>query len=167
MMNVDDCVVIYPGRVGKVFLILGGASLIVFGVFFMPGAPAWQRWFMTLCGESNIAIALVSLLKRRPTLVIGPEGIIDNSSLHAVGFLRWDEIAEVFVYRQMVVGHFLGIVPIDLDKVLARLDARKRFWLKKNAAWMKAPINIPEGSLSISVNAALDEIVRFRPELIR
>lgn len=114
--------------------------------------------FFGACG----AYALFRIARPTPAVVINSQGIVDNASAVSVGFIRWDEIDELREYRfQNQV--FLGIVPRDLDAILARQPAWKRSAIRANLRLGAAPVNIPQGVLPMTVTDLLREInVRFR-----
>jgi hypothetical protein len=79
--------------------------------------------FFALFALLNIA----RLLMRSPTLVIGPDGLLDNATLIVTGrgLLRWDEIVAVLDYtytsgRLNAVQHMLGIIVTDAAAVRNR-----------------------------------------------
>ena len=119
--------------------------------------------FFGVCG----AYALSRIARPTPAVVINREGILDNASATAVGFIAWDEIDQLLEYRfQNQV--FLGIVPTNLDAILARQPAWKRAAIKANLGLGAAPVNIPQVVLPMTVSNLLSEIeARFRPHATR
>lgn len=76
---------------------------------------------------------LVRLIMRGPSLAIGPDGIMDNSSqiVTGRGLLRWDEIVAVFeyAYKPNKIGptyRMLVILLMDAKAVSARQPFAKR-----------------------------------------
>ncbi len=111
-----------------------------------------------LCG----AYAISRLVRPTPALIINREGILDNASALSVGFLGWDEIAELNEY-QFRDQTFLGIVPKNLDALLLKQPAWKRVAIRGNLSFGAAPVNIPQVMLPLKVSALIDEIeLRFR-----
>jgi hypothetical protein len=86
-----------------------------------------------------------------------PGGIFDNASLLGVGFITWNEIAEVGEYR-FKNQVFVGIVPKDLDALLARLPAWKGRTIRANVLLGAAPVNIPQVGLPMKASELLEEI---------
>lgn len=85
--------------------------------------------FFALFALLNIA----RLLMRRPTLVIGPDGLLDNATLIVTGcgLLRWDEIVAVLDYtfksgRMNALQHILGVIVTDAVAVRKRQPLLKR-----------------------------------------
>ncbi len=73
------------------------------------------------------------LLMRSPTLVIGPDGLLDNATLIVTGcgLLRWDEIVAVLDYtykpgKLNAIQHMLGIIVTDAAAVRKRQPTLKR-----------------------------------------
>ena len=118
--------------------------------------------FFGACG----AYALSRIAKPTPAVVINRHGILDNASAVAVGFIGWDEIDQLREYR-FKNQVFLGIVPTNLEVILARQPAWKRAAIKANLRLGVAPVNIPQAVLPLSVSNLLSEIeTRFgrRPD---
>lgn len=114
--------------------------------------------FFGACG----AYALFRIAKPTPAVVINRQGILDNASATGVGFIAWDEIDELREYR-FKNQIFLGIVPRDLDALLAKQPAWKRGAIRANLKLGAAPVNIPQVVLPMSVSHLLHEIeARFR-----
>jgi hypothetical protein len=126
--------------------------------FVAPLAGLAAAVFFGACG----LYALWRLLRPRPALVINRRGIVDNASALSIGFLSWDDIAELYEYRYQNQV-MLGIVPRDLDAVLGKQPAWKRRVLRANLWLGTAPINIPQVILPMKVSELLREIeTRFR-----
>ena len=124
-------------REGPIVATIGGASIVFFG----------------LCG----AYAIRRIFRPTPAVVINGEGILDNASALGVGLVRWDEIAELQEY-EFNGQTFLGVVPKDLDRLLANQPAWKRSAIRANLALGAAPINIPQVLLPLRVSELLREI---------
>jgi hypothetical protein len=139
-------IVIYPSKV-RLF------TLLLLDVVF--GLVAALLVFLWWTGEIRTVLALVfgtlgvlgalfagpylafRLVVRRPALVIGPEGILDDSSILRAGFMRWDEIE--------------GIMPKDVHDLLARQSSVKRCLMRANMGLGASPINVPQSVLGIKV----------------
>jgi hypothetical protein len=116
---------------------------------------------MLLFGACGIFV-IVRIARRAPAVVINDQGILDNASALAAGFIAWDEIEDIreYRFRNQV---FLGIFPKQLDAILARQPAWKRQAIRANLALGAAPINIPQVVLPMRVADLLKEIrARFR-----
>jgi hypothetical protein len=94
-------------------------------------------------------IGTIHTIRPKPAVVINDRGIDDRASAMGVGFLAWDEIAEVRTYtflNQVCVG----IMPKHVDALLARQPLWKRLGIRANLATGGAAVNIPQGFLSMS-----------------
>lgn len=112
------------------------------------GAPVMGLLFIYLCYR---------LLKPKPAVVINREGIFDNASLLGAGLIRWEEIKSVFTYH--VMHHsLLGIIPVDLETIIARQSPIKRFFFKLRGQGSPAPFAIPGSILTISAEELLTKI---------
>jgi hypothetical protein len=100
------------------------------------------------------------LYRRYPLLVADSSGIVDSGSATAAGYIGWEEIDRLTVYR--FAGQWmLGIWPRDLERLLNRQHWWKRRMMKMNVALGAAPANIPEAALPIRA-AELAELLHSR-----
>jgi hypothetical protein len=152
-------IVIYPSKV-RLF------TLLLLDVVF--GLVAALLVFLWWTGEIRTVLAPVfgtlgvlgalfagpylafRLVVRRPALVIGPEGILDDSSILRAGFMRWDEIEEIGVHK-FRGQTFLSIMPKDVHDLLARQSSVKRCLMRANMGLGASPINVPQLVLGIKV----------------
>ncbi len=164
-----DRLVIYPSRVKTVCVLLGAIAFVILGIWIAtPGMAArvavWKVMVASYVGVPFFgACALYAayrLLRRRPSIEIDAAGITDNASVLGVGHLSWDEIDYVMVY-QYSGQSFLGIFPKDLDALLGRQNALHRAVLKLGLGMGAAPVNIPQATLPMRVEA-LAEILHTR-----
>lgn len=145
---------------GAAVFVIGGAWLIwllgAFGPYVLEIGLA-AIVFFGACG----AYALYRIARSTPAVVINRRGILDNASAIGVGFLAWDDIAALREYR-FSSQVFLGIVPKNLDALLARQPRWKRAAIRANLGLGADPVNIPQVVLPISVSELLREIeMRF------
>ena len=123
-------------------------------IFYL-GAPLFSLPLIYICYR---------LVKPRPSVIINQEGIFDNASAFGAGMIRWEEIESMFIYKIME-NPFLGIVPVNLDTILARQSGIKRFLFRMNKGMSQAPFAIPQGGLPVSVEELLAEIQSYRKSL--
>ena len=111
---------------------------------------------------AGLIYASIRLVRPTPAVVVSRQGLLDRASAVSVGFIAWTEIKELREYRFMNQV-LLGIVPRDLDALLARQPAWKRVFLRANLWLGVAPVNVPESMLSMRVSQLVQEIdARFR-----
>ena len=160
--------VIYPSRWKTAAVFAGGLVFVAIGV-----AIGWFRREMGVDWVSVViasylgvpffgactAYALYRLVVRRPALVLDAAGLHDNASAIGVGFLAWDEVRAVVAYKTSFSHWVLGVVPADLEAVLARQGRFKRALLRMQINWERAPINIPQGMLPVRVQELAERIV--------
>ncbi len=119
--------------------------------------------------EGVLVVVFVAMLYRlairRPTLVIGPDGISDHGSLYGtgVGLLRWHEIVSVAPYANSssrVAQRYLDIVVTDAAAVRRRQPLWKRIPLRliKLSPWS---IGIWQGLLSVPVDDLAGQIDNY------
>ncbi|HEX6189909.1 MAG TPA: STM3941 family protein [Pyrinomonadaceae bacterium] len=136
---------------------LGRFFKLITPEIFYVGAPVFSLAFIYICYR---------LLKPTPSVIINQEGVFENASVFGAGLIRWEEIESMFIY-QVMNNAFLGIVPVDLDAILARQPPIKRFLFKMNKGMAQAPFAISEGGLPMSVEELLSRIVSYREALWR
>ena len=126
------------------------------GIFYI-GAPLFSLPLIYICYR---------LLKPSPSVIINQEGIFDNASVFGAGMIRWEEIESMFIYKIMD-NSFLGIIPVNLETILARQSIIKRFLFRLNKGMSQAPFAIPAGGLPMSVEELLAKIQLYRKSLLR
>lgn len=173
-------IVIYPKKRSLIIMAAGcllfvGASLyfIIYG-YNISGRDALGQFFKAITpeifyiGAPLFSLLLIyicyRLLKPAPSVIINEEGIFDNASVFGAGLIRWEEIESMFLYKIMD-NSFLGIVPVDIETILARQSVIKRFSFKMNKGMTQAPFAIPEVVLPMSVEELLAKIQLYRSSL--
>ncbi len=173
-------ITIYPNKRYLITMTIGCLAMVcacvlplIYG-FELSGRDSMGRFFRAITPEifyigaplfSLLLIyACYRLLVPTPSVIINREGIVDNASVFSAGLIRWEEIERVFVYR---IGNnpFLGIVPVDIETVLARQSAIKRFMFRMNKGMTEAPFAIPSGTLSITADELLAKIESYRKDI--
>jgi hypothetical protein len=158
---------------------MAGLSLLMVGLSIYPliypfeitGQDGMGRFFKSITpGLFYISAPLFSLpllyscyrlLKRSPALIISQEGIFDNASIFSAGMIRWEEIKSLFIYNVMD-NRLLGIIPFDVETILARQSSVKRFLLRIGNDSSAAPFAIPEDALPMSLEEFLVTIEKYR-----
>lgn len=180
MLFTDDGVriLVYPDRMR---LLIYAAFMITITVVFAVGfhwattsdTPQWLSLGLGLlfvtCGLAS-GLPVIRFFMRTPSLVIGPDGILDNATVVVTGrgLLRWDEILAVLPVDSKrglgVAYHYLVIVIADVDAV------RQRQALWKVLLGFVAPrpwpssVAIFRALLDRPPEALADEIVRYAVE---
>jgi hypothetical protein len=167
-----DELVLYPKRTKLLMLAAGSLMFVVLGVYLAQnqesmGLSLWKVIIVSYVGVPFFGLCLVyaiyRLVVRKPAVVVNKDGIFDNASAAGAGFIRWEEIANIFPYDYM--GHrMLGINLVDEAAILARQPALKRALARMNGK-IVAPFNIPQSTLPISVDELLVEIKKRQPEV--
>jgi len=126
---------------GPVGVIAGWFAAVVFGVF--------------------TPYLLYRLVTRRPSLVIGHDGIVDHATATSVGTVGWEEIAEVGL-RDFAGQRMIVIAVRDEEALLARQNPVNAVLMRVNKGLNGSMVNIPHTALEVSVEEALAHIERFR-----
>lgn len=172
-----DEIVIYPKKryliamAGGCLLMIGGCVYPLIYGYDVSGRDALGQFFRSITpGIFYIGIPLFSLLlfyacyrlvRPRPSVVLNEEGLFDNASIFSAGLIRWEEIESLFIYK--IMNHsFLGIIPVELETVLARQSRLKRFFFRIDKGMTQAPFAIPEGGLPMTVEELLSKIELYR-----
>lgn len=149
--------------------------LLTFGMLSLSPFPAYgflnmMRWI--LLAEIPVLYLLVSRkLKQqsKPIVTLSSQGMTIHTICTQMGFLRWDEIKDVYTYS---LGYrFVGITLNDPKTVWARVGL-KRSWLMQTNRFVAplyrpfgirvAPINIPQEYLPMSADELLAQINAYR-----
>lgn len=163
-----DEIVIYPSRrrltlslAGSIgFVALGCLMLAKPGDRFSPLVVTCIAWSAILFFGLIAVYVIYRLLRPSPAVVINRDGIFDNASASGAGLISWDEVQEVFL-DELMGNKMLSIIPRDFDVILARQPRHKKYLMRLNSGFVKAPINIPQVSLPISVEALHSQILDF------
>ena len=130
-------ITVYPRR-GRLFLssmlqfaLLAGIGC-VFTFLTIDNLLAWICFVLVACLLVWAFLAtLYRLAIRKPSLVVGPDGIHDDGSLlgSGVGLIRWDEILAVYpttISQSRVKRRYLVIMVTDFRAIRRRLPLLKR-----------------------------------------
>jgi hypothetical protein len=88
--------------------------------------------------------AVASALQVKSLITITRDGIIDNSSLSAVGYISFDDIKE-FIIITIYGKKQIAVIPKDVDIFLSKLSVVKRSMAKRNLNANLPPVTIPVG----------------------
>lgn len=181
MLNVEGPVTIYTDtrkalrRLRLRVLCCAPVFLIMFAILSMQTDPLDSitnllRWI--LLAELPVLYFLVSrkLTKQtKPIVSLSAHGITVNTICTQVGFLRWDEIQDVYTYNMCY--RFVGITLTDPSTVYGRIGLKRSWLLRMNGLFAPlykpfrirvAPINIPQGYLPMSADELLARIKEYR-----
>lgn len=117
--------------------IMGPISIVFFGIAF---------WFV-----------LSRLLRPRPAVTLRVDGIVDDSSGLAAGFIPWTEIASVHV-ATINRQRLLCFVLHHPDGLLSQQGAVKRFFMQINMRLVRAPVTIAMDGLTMPGEQLLAEV---------
>jgi hypothetical protein len=142
----------------KAALLLGGALLFIAIAYAL-----WRFWAASgratyelvfpaifLAGGVLVLAQAVHLLARsEPIVRVSPTGLIDESSLSAVGLVPWVEVAALVPWH-ISFQAFLGILLKDPEAFAARLGPWRRLVLRMNLRLGFPPILIAQVVLPVS-----------------
>lgn len=142
----DEPIVLYTPRMRLATGVLVLSAMAVLFGYVMLDLPSFGALYLACLAGVVLsglgALTMIGRLRdRRPALVIGNDGLTDESSFGSVGFIGWDEIAEVRIFRRNLVK-YLGIVPKDPAALGRRAGWRARLTLGFNRLIFVPPIVI-------------------------
>ena len=110
-------------------------------------------------------VTLYRLVIRRPSLVVGPDGILDSGSFiwSGVGLVHWNEILAVYPATRTsgpVKNHFLDIMVSDLPAIRRRLPFLKRLSLRNTFSGM-SQLLIMQTMLETPVDDLAQQIAHY------
>ena len=167
-MNSTDETIIELSRTKLALLILGSCGFVAVGAWLLTYDSAEIRYgrsfnfffneplvvyglglaaviFFGLCG----LYGLRKMFDKKPGLVLNSEGIIDNASGSAAGFIPWSEVTGSGIYE--IQGSKMLIIGLrDPGKYIGRGNALSRAMNKANSNMVGSPVAIPSTSLKIN-----------------
>lgn len=110
-------------------------------------------------------VTLYRLVIRRPSLVVGPDGILDSGSFiwSGVGLVHWNEILAVYPATRTsgwLKQHFLDIMVADLPAIRRRLPLLKRLALRNTFSGM-SQLLIMQSMLETPVDDLAQQIDQY------
>jgi hypothetical protein len=93
--------------------------------------------------------AIVKFFDRKPGLVLGPTGFLDNSSAVAAGFIPWSDVTGVGIFT-VGIQKFLVVRVADPEKYIRRGNPFRRALNRVNTRMCGSPITISSNALRIS-----------------
>jgi hypothetical protein len=112
---------------------------------------------------SSLIFALIMLLSKSAGLIIGPNGIVDNTTGVSAGKISWDNITKISVTPSSV-NSFLTIEVLDPEKYLIQGNFLSRFFKRINHTFFKSPIHISAHALDISFDEMVKIVERYCAE---
>ena len=143
-------------RTKPILVVLGSLSLVVLvtGAFLLDGGD-WREtaWAVSLLGLIGFGLlyVLCRVSRRRLTLIVNREGIVDHTTPFSTRMMRWADIAELFVQGSP------GNAQLTLWIFLGRSNSKRR--LKH--------IHIRQTALPMSPGMFMQEIRRYCPETVQ
>jgi hypothetical protein len=164
-MSVENERVIALSR-RKLILMIGGALLFVAaGVWLMVACNDGSLvatlgrfvppWFVhglgaagALFGAAGVVYGIAKSRDKKPGLILDSEGMVDNSSAVAAGFIPWSEVTSLDIF-QIQSQRMLVVHVTDPGKYIERGSALKRALNRANAGMCGSPIVISSNALEI------------------
>ncbi len=157
--------------IGLFFACLG---FVAAGLWFVISPPVIEdsllgnKVFLAVIGSASVVLFLLmayfigkKIPDPSPGMVISTKGVLDNSSSNAVGFIGWEDIAEI---KSKLIGtqRFILLVVNDPTKFI---EKEKRTLLKSafkyNTKRYGTPIAISAVSLTMSTNEVIDLLNKY------
>jgi hypothetical protein len=168
--------IIYPSRVRMLFWAVMALAFVGVGVFIAPGSRGrdshpLERFIVMYFGVPFFGIAFVhevlTLIQRRPALIITDEGIFHNQGLFPLGLIRWKEVEDVCpcegTYRIRVVRVALK----DSEAIMARQRAITRFMRRTSGRKAAGRVDICDMGLPLSTEQIYSRMWEYMPEALK
>ena len=164
-------ITVYPRRWPLFFTCMGQAVILAgIGCVFTFLRPDDIRVWIELGIFACLLIIffpvmLYRLVIRTPSIVVGPDGILDNGSIiwSGVGLVHWEEILAVYpttLSSSGVKRDFLSIMVTDLPAIRRRLSLVKRLSLRNTYSGM-SQLFIMQTMLETPVDALAQQIDQY------
>jgi hypothetical protein len=165
MNSKSSPVTLWPDRSDSIFLAVASfvfaVAAVTFGIYGeLTDVNRWVLLIPCYVGGPFFGLCFLLALRRfsgEPLIVIGPEGVRDNSSLVGTGLIRWDEIRRIFPHDSFG-QRYVGIDLHDPATLLSRQPSWKRILLRLNARLLGAHLSIAETGLPISAAQLMMEV---------
>ena len=168
MSQADDFpeIIVYPTRSKTLTNVFGSAMFAIAAVFFILTPDLTARLIGVAAFVAFTASGVFSayrLISNAPVVVINSDGIYDNASPFAVGWVAWAEIERIEPRRNYLT-RLVGIRPHDRDAVFARVPPYRRWMVRGLAVMSHAPINIPATFLGRRLDETQRVIERYHDQ---
>ena len=153
-------IVIPSKKLGNMVYALGALMFVIFGLLFLFSSD----FFAILIGLFSIVFfgwGFIILFKRLFTshslLIVDDQGMTDNSSALALGFVPWEDIENVQL-RHMLNQTFISVSVKDQEAYLAKMSTLQRNATKANLKMGYPLINITLNTTGKNPNVIYQEI---------
>ena len=152
--------IIIPLSKTKIMLIVFGALVFVAIAFWLLTiADTQTRYpsiYVTVIGWAGILFfglcglfGFKKLKDNQPGLIINSQGIIDNSSGVAAGFISWSEVTDLKI-AEIQGQKFLTFIVADPQKYMENVNPLLRWIHQANLRMFGSPIQISSNALKIN-----------------
>ena len=163
--------VAYQSRIRLVAMLLASSLFVIVclaSIVFSRDAMSTRAIIFAVAGVLFFGLcawfALSRLIRKKAAVVVDNDGLTDRASAIALGFIPWSDIVDAKVVQQDFRNSrhtFLGVSLRDPDKYLARCGPVARGVLKLNRRMSGYIVNIPQTTLSVTVEEILKRMNVF------
>lgn len=133
----SEPIIIPHKKIGNIIYAFGALCFVLIGLSFLT-IPSFPIQLIGLPSIAFFGICLVIYTKRifspHPLLIIDEQGITDNSSALAIGFIPWKDIENVEL-RHMLNQTFISVEVKSHDAYLAKMTPFQRYLQKPTSKW--------------------------------
>ncbi len=122
----------------------GTGMAIIFALIFIP-----------------IGFEIYRTFHPKPLCVIKREGILDRITFLGVGWIKWNEIKELKIFKSVKIN-FIGVTLNDNQAFSTKLNLFKKLYLKLNVKLGYPPVSFYPVPLGLTVDELLKLIEEFR-----
>lgn len=165
--------IVYPSRVRTFFWTIVALAFVGVGVvaaIFPPGAGAssWERFIATYIGVPFFGLCFAhevrKLVWRKPVLIVTDEGMFINVGAFPLGFIRWEEVEDIYPCQGAYGIQLVRIVLKDRETVISRLPLLTRILIRTAAKKGGRRIGIPDMGLRFSTEQLFSKMWEYMPD---
>ena len=138
---------------GSLVFVIAGIWILIYqpetsnGLFNNPVLKYGAATGAVMLGGLGVIYFLKKLIDKRPGLVIDDNGVIDNASAVAAGFIPWNDIHHIEIAKVMRHEFLMFIVKNPNDYLARQTNMLKRKSMEMNFKHYGSPITISSHGL--------------------
>lgn len=168
--------IIYPSRVRTFFWAVMALAFVAAGLFVAAGSlgrrlDPLERFVVVYFGVPFFGLCFVhmalTMLRRKPSLVVTYEGMFHNQGMFPLGFVPWEEVKEVY---PCVAAHRMRILRIELrdpEAIKARQGAITKLVRRTSGKKGAGRIDILDMGLPLSTEQIYSRMWEYMPESLK
>ena len=173
-MKTPEEVIIPVSRTRITLMLLGSLIFVSMGLWFMISPPELQNpifgnksalfilgLLAVLFFGISAILLIIKLFEQKPGLVIGREGILDNSSSVAAGLIKWEDLMDIGVIEVQKQKLLMLYVQNPHEYIKRQKSAIKRKIMQINYKSYSTPISISTNGLGCKFDELHDLVKQY------